>query len=57
MIGNSLKSDVLPLINLNAEAIHVPYHTTWEHEKVLENEEKSNYKTVNSLKEILPYLI
>ncbi|PHR68886.1 MAG: HAD family hydrolase [Lutibacter sp.] len=57
MIGNSLKSDVLPLVNLNAEAIHVPYHTTWEHEKVSLNEENTNYKTVNSLKEILPYLI
>ena len=57
MVGNSLKSDILPLINLKAEAIHVPYHTTWEHEEVSVNEENSKYKTVNSLKEILPYLI
>jgi len=33
MIGNSLKSDVLPVLELGAQAIHVPYHTTWEHEK------------------------
>lgn len=57
MIGNSLKSDVLPLINLGAEAIHVPYHTTWEHEKVLKNDDKKSYKTINSLKEALPFLI
>ena len=29
MIGNSLKSDILPLINIGAEAIHIPFHTTW----------------------------
>lgn len=57
MIGNSLKSDVLPLININAKAIHVPYHTTWEYEQV--NEEETNgeiYNTVNSLTEILELL-
>ena len=57
MIGNSLKSDVLPLVSIKATAIHIPYHTTWEHEKVSVNGEDANYKTVNSLKEILPYLI
>lgn len=57
MIGNSLKSDVLPLVNIKAQAIHVPYHTTWEHEKV--NEEDTNgkiYKTVKSISEILQLL-
>ena len=34
MIGNSLKSDVLPIIEISGRAIHIPYHTTWEHEKV-----------------------
>ena len=57
MVGNSLKSDVLPLINIKAKAIHVPYHTTWEHEKVNEEEiNGKNYKTVNSLREILNLL-
>lgn len=28
MIGNSLKSDILPLVNIKAHAIHVPFHTT-----------------------------
>lgn len=57
MIGNSLKSDVLPLINIKAKAIHVPYHTTWEHEQVKEEETSGKiYKTVNSLTEILNFL-
>lgn len=32
MIGNSLKSDVLPVIELGGQAVHIPYHTTWAHE-------------------------
>lgn len=34
MVGNSLKSDVLPVLDLGAQALHVPYHSTWDHEKV-----------------------
>jgi len=34
MIGNSLKSDVLPVARLGGQAIHVPYHVTWVHEEV-----------------------
>jgi putative hydrolase of the HAD superfamily len=34
MIGNSLKSDVLPVLELGCYGVHVPFHTTWEHEKV-----------------------
>ncbi|TXG35982.1 HAD family hydrolase [Seonamhaeicola maritimus] len=54
MIGNSLKSDVLPLVNLQAHAIHVPFHTTWAHEQVSETETNGKlYKTINSLKELI----
>jgi len=56
MIGNSLRSDVLPIIAIGAQAIHVPFHTTWEHEKVAPHEENDTYITVNSIKEILNYL-
>jgi putative hydrolase of the HAD superfamily len=34
MIGNSLKSDIIPPLGLGAWCIHVPYHTTWAHEEV-----------------------
>ncbi len=57
MIGNSLKSDILPLINIKAKAIHIPFHTTWLHEQVNENEYKNkDYKTVNSLLDVLQFL-
>lgn len=32
MIGNSLRSDVAPVIALGGWGIHMPYHVTWEHE-------------------------
>jgi len=57
MIGNSLKSDILPLVNIKAHAIHVPFHTTWAHEEVSEKESNGKaYKTVSSLRDILKFL-
>jgi putative hydrolase of the HAD superfamily len=32
MVGNSLRSDIWPVLNLGAYAAYVPYHTTWAHE-------------------------
>jgi putative hydrolase of the HAD superfamily len=54
MVGNSLKSDILPLVHIGSHAIHVPFHTTWQHEQVsakdLDNKE---YQTIQSLPELL----
>ncbi len=36
MVGNSVKSDVLPALELGAVGVHIPYHFTWAHEKVSE---------------------
>ena len=33
MIGNSLRSDVAPVLELGGWAVHMPYHVTWEHER------------------------
>lgn len=53
MIGNSLKSDILPLVNIGAEAIHIPFHTTWLHEQVDEQHTKNKaFKTITSLSEL-----
>jgi putative hydrolase of the HAD superfamily len=57
MIGNSLKSDILPLVKIGASAIHVPFHTTWAHEEVSAIEKSTTaYKTVKSIKEILEFV-
>ncbi len=36
MVGNSLKSDVLPVLAIGGVGVHVPFHTTWQHETVTE---------------------
>lgn len=56
MIGNSLKSDVLPILNIGAKAVHVPFHTTWAHEMVAEDEMVNNHLKLNNIKDILKYL-
>jgi putative hydrolase of the HAD superfamily len=57
MVGNSLRSDVLPVAALGAHAVHVPFHTTWALEDV-DPEEAARYEfsTIASLFE-LPALI
>ena len=57
MIGNSLKSDVLPLLKIGASAIHIPFYITWSHEEVSVKEtQDSNFHTVHHIKEVLKLL-
>ncbi len=56
MIGNSLKSDVLPILNIGARAVHVPFHTTWAHEEVAVEEQTNNHLTLGRITDILKYL-
>lgn len=55
MIGNSLKSDVLPVLGLGGYGIHVPYHTTWEHEHVDIQITDPNFVELAKIKDLLPY--
>ncbi len=34
MVGNSVKSDILPVLAIGGNAIHVPYESTWELDKI-----------------------
>ncbi len=34
MVGNSLRSDIAPVLRLGGWGVHVPYHLTWVHERV-----------------------
>ncbi len=33
MVGNSIRSDIKPVLNLGCTAVHIPFHTTWVHEE------------------------
>lgn len=56
MIGNSLKSDVLPILNIGGYGVHVPYHTTWEYEKIDFEIQHENFTAITTINEIIPLL-
>ena len=53
MVGNSLKSDILPVVALGGHAVYVPYYTTWLHERVEPSEaECQQYHQIAHLGEL-----
>ncbi|MDQ8179897.1 HAD family hydrolase [Pelagicoccus sp. SDUM812005] len=57
MVGNSLKSDILPVLELGGYGVHIPYHLTWEHERVeTVPNEHSKFHEIASIKQ-LPELL
>ncbi|MDD4609881.1 MAG: HAD family hydrolase [Bacteroidaceae bacterium] len=56
MIGNSPKSDIQPVIELGANAIHIPYKTTWIHEEVTEEITSNRLYHFHSISEIPTFL-
>lgn len=57
MLGNSLKSDVLPVLKIGGYGVHVPYHSTWTHEKIEHTIEHEQFIQLEKIKDILPHLI
>lgn len=57
MIGNSLKSDVLPVLGIGGYAVHVPYHTTWEYEKISHKVNHPNFRTLEKISDVLEILL
>ena len=56
MIGNSLKSDVLPVLAIGAHAVHIPFHTTWEHERIDHEIKHENFNTFDQITQVLTVL-
>lgn len=59
MVGNSIKSDILPVLAIGGHGVHIPYHVTWDHEKIDHNRghrDHLNFRQLDSIKEILGYL-
>jgi putative hydrolase of the HAD superfamily len=54
MVGNSLRSDVLPVLDLGGRAVHVHYPLCWEHERVPEAELAGRvFPSIRSLGELV----
>lgn len=52
MVGNSLKSDILPVLAIGSHAIHIPFEVMWKHEKVDEPLSSPLLTTVRTFKEV-----
>jgi len=53
MVGNSLRSDILPAIELGARAVHIPYEVTWHHEEVPEESlPREGWQRIDSIAEL-----
>jgi putative hydrolase of the HAD superfamily len=57
MVGNSIKSDILPVLALGGAGVHVPYHLTWAAERVEDAPQaEGRFFRLKSLRE-LPALV
>jgi putative hydrolase of the HAD superfamily len=58
MVGNSLRSEICPVVAIGAFAVHVPYEVEWSHESVAEHElPATNWWRVQSLHELPAVLV
>ena len=57
MVGNSLKSDILPVLAIGGHAIHIPYHITWDHEKMDHTVEHERFNQAETIKSVLDQLM
>ena len=53
MIGNSMKSDILPVLEIGGKAVYIPFYSTWDHEKVDGEVTHPNLYETTSCKELL----
>jgi putative hydrolase of the HAD superfamily len=57
MVGNSLRSDILPVVQVGGRAVHIPYHLTWRHEHVDEASLPNNgWHRLERIGELAPLL-
>ena len=57
MVGNSMRSDIEPVVALGGYGIHMPYHTTWTHETIVATPcDPSRVREVVQPSEIAPAL-
>ncbi len=53
MVGNSLRSDVLPVVKIGGFGVYVPHQFTWAHEEVSDaSTEPEGYVQIHSIKEL-----
>lgn len=56
MVGNSVKSDILPVLALEGRAVHIPFHTTWAHEIHVEQSADREFLELVAITDLLRIL-
>lgn len=56
MIGNSVKSDIAPVVNIGGVAINTPHEVVWVHE-MMDMPESDRIIVVENIREVLKYLL
>ncbi|MBY0435871.1 MAG: HAD family hydrolase [Cyclobacteriaceae bacterium] len=56
MVGNSLKSDILPVLNLGGHGFHIPYHITWAADKIDTTVDHPQFKQLQSIGELVHHV-
>ena len=56
MVGNSLRSDILPVLQIGGKAVLIPYANTWAHEMQVGDNQDGGYVTLPSLSHLPAYL-
>ena len=56
MVGNSLKSDIVPVLNIGAYAFYIPFHTTWVHEEYDGKIENPKFRSFEKASDLLTIL-
>jgi putative hydrolase of the HAD superfamily len=57
MVGNSLKSDILPVLKIGGRAVYIPYAHTWFHElEVSADQAQLRYDELENLTQLPDYL-
>ncbi len=56
MIGNSVKSDIAPVVNIGGIAFHTPHEVVWVHE-MMDMPQSDRIIELNNIREVLDYLL
>ena len=57
MIGNSINSDIIPVLELGGHAAHIPYHITWQHEQFEGEIDHPRFIRLNNIRDLLKELL
>jgi putative hydrolase of the HAD superfamily len=55
MVGNSLRSDILPVLELGGHAAYIPHPLTWDHESAaMPSTENGRFHLLTDIRDVLP---